>query len=387
MKIKKENFFGTIKKIEGEAYSPRIYRYLSLIKKNNFTFSGTGISIDESKAILASMGEAVERYCANIIQKEEIDKNATLLNVNEVTRATQKYDFIKEREWVLVKELKTEKIYQAPLEMVYLTKTNYEPLRDIISTGLASYSSIEGAIERGVYECIERDAFVLFWMLSHVNFQLDISSSSDPEIKILQKKIMLSGLNVKIFDISTEFGVKVIMTVLNRNGNKGFYISCAADINTNTAIKKSITEGLGGYAIYTEAPLLYKKNIPNNLKEIKDLEERPLYYLHHDTEDILEKILSRNSNAYKVVDINDTYEESFDTFEEVINKLYEHNYKIYYKDLTTKDVRKLGFSVVRVLIPKLTFLPVNKPMIISERLNKLSKEYKRKLNMEEHPFP
>lgn len=194
LKIKKENFFGTIKKIEGEAYSPRIYRYLSLIKKNNFTFSGTGISIDESKAILASMGEAVERYCANIIQKEEIDKNATLLNVNEVTRATQKYDFIKEREWVLVKELKTEKIYQAPLEMVYLTKTNYEPLRDIISTGLASYSSIEGAIERGVYECIERDAFVLFWMLSHVNFQLDISSSSDPEIKILQKKLCCRDL-------------------------------------------------------------------------------------------------------------------------------------------------------------------------------------------------
>lgn len=337
---------------------------------------------------MASIGEAIERYCASIEpEPERINCNSIKeFNIQRITRASLKYDQEPRRKWTVVQEVGSLKKVLVPRELVYLLNTDYPPIRDIISTGLATYSTLNGAIIRGLCECIERDAFILFWMLSCINFKIDNNTIDQKEIKILLNKAQNSGLQVELYDISTEFGVPVILTVTRKKGKEGFYLSCAANFDYDEAIRKSLEEGLGGYSVYTEATLLHKMSIPPNLNKIKNLSERPIYYLNNNKDRLLRNIIER-SNAYGILKNYKCIKKKQSSLEQVIEALNNQNINVFFKDITTSDVKELGFRVVRVITPELAFLPIGKPMLYCNRLIQKAEELNRELNLEPHPFP
>lgn len=388
---KRLSFFYKVKSIETQVGLPKLYRYLSIIKRGGNLTTGSGFSIYKENAIIASMGEAVERYCASIKPLNiytEIKMNNTIekININSITRATKDNDNTPNREWVEVTNIISRKKVLVPCEMVYLCETQYIPIRDIISTGLATYSTIKGAITSGLCECIERDAFVLFWMLSYGRFKIDTDTIDQEEIRILLNKAYNSGLKIDVYDISTEFGVPVILTITKKAGLDGFYIACAANFDYNNAIRKALEEGLGGYSVYVESTLLHNKPIPNNLNNIKNLSERPIYYLNNKVNHLLDNIIERSEMYTNTKHYNDIKKEK-PNLEQVVNNLNNNNINVYYKDLTTVDVTDIGFKVVRVITPELVFLPTGSPMLCCDRLLQIAKKLDRNLNMEPHPFP
>lgn len=385
-----QTFFEKINVIDTQIGLPKIYRHLAVIKRSNKTVTGSGFSINEKNSRMSSMGEAVERYCASIKLEGESGlhefSDLEKIEIKDITRASYLNDYNPKREWVKVKELSSEKEILLPSEMVYLSQPNYEPIRDIISTGLATYTTTQGAIERGLCECIERDAFIQFWMLSRLNFKIGTNEIKDPEIKVLFDKGAQSGLKIEIYDISTEFEVPVILTIIKKTGVSGFYLSCAANFDYDKAIKKSLEEGLGGYSVYIESTLVHQKNVPLSIDNIHDLSERPIYYLNQKKDYLLDKILARERNSKKIINYSQCYRQKTN-LEQVLFNFKKKDIKVYYKEITTPDVQEVGFRVVRVVVPKLAFLPVKEPMILCKRLKNKSIDLGRNYNLEPHPFP
>jgi len=337
------------------------------------------------------MGETIERYCASIksVNSQNICQKSNMvnkINIDSITRASTKFDNIPNREWSVVEDVLSKEKVLIPSEMVYLNKTNYPPIRDIISTGLAAFSTLQGAIIHGLCECIERDAFVLFWMLGYGRFKIDINTIEEIEIKILLNKAYHAGLKVDIYDISTEFDVPVILTIIKKENSDGFYVACAANFNYGKAIRKALEEGLGGYSIYVEATLLHNIPIPDSLENPKDLSERPIYYLNNKKDYLLDSLI-KCSGMLMNVKKYPSIEKEEPRLEQVINRIRERNINVFFKDLTTTDVREIGFKVVRVIMPELAFLSTGSPMLHCERLTQKSRELNRKINMEPHPFP
>ena len=81
------------------------------------------------------------------------------------------------------------------------------------------------------------------------------------------------------------------------------------------------------------------------------------------------------------------------TFDEVIKDLEEQGIEVYYKDLTTNDIKKTGMKVVKVITPSL--IDLNKshiyPRLGAKRFfsvpNKLGLKYSDTLTKMPHPFP
>ncbi|GIP64587.1 hypothetical protein J32TS6_31420 [Virgibacillus pantothenticus] len=164
------------------------------------------------------------------------------------------------------------------------------------------------------------------------------------------------------------------------------YSSLEAKYNDCKAIIKSLEEGFGGYSVYIEAILIHKKEIPSKPYQIKSLSDRPIYYLNNNKDFLLQQIInnSRNNNTVKIYNELNTLNTNLD---KVIKTLKTYDISIYFKELTTPDVFEAGFNVVRVIVPKLCYLPIGEPVIYCNRLKQKSLEYNREYNLEPHPFP
>lgn len=396
------SFAQTFKEIKPMPGSPQINRFLALVNddEKNLVISGSGFSINRNAAQNSAIGESIERYCANYYNADNIifEKysdlerlNIKTLNPSIITRYTseqyKKYleykDFNKDEPitWSNAKSILNDEDIFIPFELIYLCNPPFNlPLRDIISTGLACGQSKEQAIISGFNECIERDSFMHFWLLGLVNYEIDLSSIDDFEIKEMLEISNNCNLKLRAYDITTDLKVPTILTVVQVKNQNGFYLGCASSLDSFIALKKSIEEGIGGFSIYFEVIHYYKEEVPNMLDSSSTLDQHPLYYLAGNNDVILEELLPETlpKKKFRNYSLN---------FKETINNLFNEGYEIYYKDITTIDVKEMNLSVVRVSIPNLGFLSINDPLLNCPRIIEKATKLKKNINLEPHPFP
>lgn len=394
------SFISTFNEILPLPGSPRLFRYLAVInggQNSDDLTSGSGFSLSRNNAKAAAIGESIERYCAKqyntktIYYEKYSDISTRALNPTIITRYTEeqyknnnKYKEIDKDEsiaWVEAIDVIDSTKTLVPFELVFLAPppTNI-PLRDIISTGLACGQSLEKAIISGFNECIERDAFVQFWLLGCVRGEIDLNTVDNVYIEKLLELAENSNLELRVYDITTDLEVPTILTVVKVKGNAGFYLGCASALDYIYALRKSIEEGLGGFSIYFELINHYKEPVTKNLDNTSNLDDHPLYYLAGNNDEILSQLLP--SSILKIA-VEDRKLE----FNEVSKKIKKMGHSIYFSDITTEDVRQMGLSVVRVLMPTLSFLSINEPLLNCPRLYDKATELKRTINLEPHPFP
>lgn len=393
------NYFS---RIDPKPHSPKMHRYLATIKNPSTLgvqeISGSGFSLIEENAKYAAVGEAIERYCARIESNSEVFESTykniktKKVDINTITKH-QKFqyeniDFLqpfeenKEIKWTKVINYFSNELYVAPNELVYLNPLKRDkPFRDIISTGLACASSINSAILSALNECIERDAFMLFWLLGKVNFEIKVDKINNSFFKKLFIIIKNCNLDIKIYDITQkDLNIPTILCVVKRRGRKGFYVSCASHFDYSTAVKKSIEEGLGGFGAYIESIYYYKTPVPKSIDEIRTLDDHALYYLAGNNDTVLDFLIGEPKTiAFSLVENITSDKES------LMKKFQELKYDIYFKDLTTIDIKEIGLCVVRVITPQLVFLSAGPPMLDCSRLYQKTKG--QNINMEPHPFP
>ena len=119
----------------------------------------------------------------------------------------------------------------------------------------------------------------------------------------------------------------------------------------------------------------------NNPDEISTLYEHFLYYQG----ELFEELLFESKKI--------KYTRELYTFDDVKKDLKSNGLEIYYKDLTTEDIRLTNLKVVKVIVPSLIDLNKTHKMqrLAAKRFdnvpNKIGINAKNGLSKQPHPFP
>lgn len=393
-----------LKQIETKPGLPQMARYLAVMEaahQTPLTVRGSGFSCSKESSQQSAVGEAIERYCGSFALNHEI-RSSTYAEMTEpaldptlITRPSP--DQLSSQphlaavssrsvfDWVKGEALSTGEATWLPFELVYQTAPRYKPVRDLISTGLACGPTPEFARRNALCECLERDAVMLFWQLRTVRTELLVEATGNRDIELLLHKAKQSNLTVRFFDITQEeFGAPTVVALVQAIGRPGFYLGSSTAFSYGDAIRKALQEGLGGYSVFFEFLHFYDRIAPERPEEVETLEDHALYYMAGHQDSVLDELF--------LADLGKHSAEAYlhrppVTFSQVVRALAEQGHPAYQVELTTADVRQVGFYVYRVITPTLLFLPVREPYLECERLRSKQRELQRNLNALPHPFP
>ncbi len=182
---------------------------------------GKGISLDAARA--SGIMEAVETWHAERIDatlryaryRDLTDGNLPVADPGTLPRPQgSPFDENLPIMWIEAQDLITRQACWVPYEMVHTDYTWPPPPGHgcfaCSSNGLASGNTWQEAIVHAICEVVERDATSLWYQAgprSKAARRLDLHSVSDPDCRRLVETIAGAGLDIAVWDTTTEIGV------------------------------------------------------------------------------------------------------------------------------------------------------------------------------------
>ena len=356
------------------------------------TSGGLGVSFCREDAIIGCIAEAIERYCMTYIPVNEL-KYCELNELPNENKFDQFYLYSDNqyKENSCFANPKVDKIYWTkiyslsnkdkhkywPASLIYLPFDISNPVAETSSTGLAAGFTIDDCILSGLLELIERDALMINFMQKLPANEIDLTTLSENNSDFVN--VVKQDYNIKIYKLISDIKVPIFLTYIwtKKHGKIHYGIGASANIDSELAISKSVRESLFTY--------FYSLNImdlkQDNPLKIKTLYEHFLYY----QDEKFEKLLFHGE---KIKYVREKYD-----FDYLINELEKLNLEIYFKELTTDDVKNSGLKVVKTIVPQLIDLNKTHSMqrLGAERFfsvpRKLNLQFSTELSTDPHPFP
>jgi ribosomal protein S12 methylthiotransferase accessory factor len=376
------------------------------------------------RALVATIGEAIERYCTLFYDKEEMVRGtARELSPHVVDPDLIRYFSREQIEqigkrvgsyftedsttyWVWGTSLTSGEARLVPASQVYL---NYELDDDEVvpgrnaSTGLAAGTTIEEAILTGLFEVVERDCFTLSWLHRHLGPRIAVD---DPELeRVLYERFYVGhpSVDLAFYDITLDIPIPSLFAVLRRPAEYGpaLCVTSVARLSMKDAIRKGLCE-LG-----QELP--YLRFLRHQLADWEPLPDHSdvVTFDHHFTlyskrPDLAKKAMAFCDRVEEEVPLSQLPDyrtgRALGDIERCVAVLAEQGYEVIVVDITTEDVRELGWCVVRVLVPGLVPLHGHhrRPYLGLPRLREIPDKLrwaengwdpKAGLNPDPHPFP
>lgn len=236
---------------------------------NNTVCQGSAID-DEDEARRAAVGEAIERYCVNVIDPDPVvigDYDSLLASGRAPVRPEDFVLFSPEQysrpgfrfspftrstriPWMPAKNLTRGGDALVPLPMVYVDYnrrgsvhgkplSSFPRIAPIPYAGIAAGHDPEGALTNALEEIIERDATMIWW---HSKPTIDPVRIASPEVAEVVERFSAKGFELSFFILPNEFRIPVVAAVL-RNAHHGTCnIGFSCRPSTDAAALKAITE-------------------------------------------------------------------------------------------------------------------------------------------------
>lgn len=380
--------------------------------------SGTSLSID--RATIKAIGESVERYCAAQYSPSDLELS-TFDDLPDLHYRAEDFalytdpqylekDFPYKRlenntkinfieGWNLTRSCLT----KVPATMVYVpydASANNEPvIWDNISTGLACHTNLWAAIYNGIMECIERDSFMLSWLLKASGTEIQKVEIVKWQSIEMIRRMEEVGLTTNLFRIDFELGIPVILTVCQSVSGLGYpklVVGLGTDVDIERAIFSSIEEVcLGACGMRRTAEKDKNFVAEADYSNITTLEKHGLIYA-------INTALSTNLDFLygpKFLTRNEMHTSGSkkSAVKSIIKSLSKLGHETMFVDLTTDDISEVGLHVIRVVIPGLLHLHNNHrtPYLGGTRLkhwlDKMQEQDPNSdiglLNSVPHPFP
>jgi len=361
---------------------------------------GKGITRDE--ALVGALGEAFERYsaatfdinCFTYCKKEQLTGEVLdpiqlgLYKDHQYEQSNfpyQKYAPFIPHYWLKANWLHSGQPVWVPALLTYCNyplgkEKNYCQSN---TNGLAAGSNFHDAVQRGAYELIERDAFMVTWLKRSPLSRLILDSSIDLHSMNIVNDMLNYGINVEIFYIKQPHSIPVFLAVGLGDGKSWPSVSlgAAAHLNPQRAVSGAIQE-LG----FTMKNLRKFKEqgvyCPVVAKEVSSFLEHGLYYFSKKSIIHLEFLLRGGEAPVTMTEIQNSL--AFNT-ENLIEILAKKNIFLAGVDITSPDISKGPFTVVRILSPNL--LPIHcgygRERLNHQRIRAINES---ELNFEIHPF-
>ena len=128
-------------------------------------------------------------------------------------------------------------------DFVYYPALREKPLVFETSNGAASHTNLVEAILNGLYEAIERDAFLIMWLKRLSMPIIDLKNlpfSFDESIRLIDK----FGMSLKLVDITNDTNVPTVMAVCyNKSDNyPALIVGSGTHVDPKKAIRKALFE-------------------------------------------------------------------------------------------------------------------------------------------------
>lgn len=422
---------------------PKTFMYLGKLCNSNILFPdrvrgnacewSTGINIDQKSAILGCIFEGIERYCSSVIPTETLlwGTEQDILNQGLECMRSSMFDYFTDAQyskddfgykkwtvfsqfrWSCCKSLTTNKDFYIPAQFIFVPykfMRNEAMLYDQMSTGLAAQRTLQKAIYLGLYEVVERDAFMIFWynMLRSPHLKPEDIYGINPQINLLLDRIYeIPNLELIIMDITTDINIPTILCILRNKLNKNApaaAFAAATGLDPIMTLQKALNELLGTYIF---ACILQNERVEYQNMKVGPSEWNKIYSLEdhvalHAQQEILEYISWVDEGPIiSLSDLISKYENGCGVnlqnedciLNECVNRLKSSDLEAFYVDVTTEDINASGFKVVKVCIPGCVPLHsphINRPMGCKRLYSESSApgiDRQSKINIIPHPYP
>jgi len=383
--------------------------------------AGGGTSLSELKSRIKACGEFIERHCggydidnqrACVIfdSYDRLSDNGELcLCLNDLipyedclyddpTFPYKRYSSSFPITWVKGVELTHGKDTWLPAQKVFyrFPYSIEEPsYYGGVSTGHACGTSYSHAALGGLYEVVERDSFMLTWLLQIPGKAIKVDAINNDDLRVLYNhisKYLVGGDRLFIYDISKTNGIYTVLTYIRNDlpSAYGLIVSSASHLNPEVALLKSLEE-LCQMQQFAYNYLLGDETRDCQRMEMDDVDtlvKHCYYYCTGRHSKNIDFISESGVYVYlsEMTDFSkDTDEENF---EHLIQLFRNDGQQIYIADATRTELSKSGFFVLKAIIPGYIDLSTSYKYRDqkSSRLQKYQEEYGTEINSNPHPF-
>lgn len=395
-----------------------------LIGSTNNKFNGGG-AVSETGTYLAAVGECVERYSGAWVPWDNLRQTTYSTLIQDSIPGVhpdlwtpfhpRQYDDPKfeyrplkpdvEMHWSAMEDLANGKQVWVPSQMLYLYPTDPHHEQSAVgyatSSGLAFHSTPAEAILGGLYELIERDAFMIAWH-SKLSMPL-VDIDSHPKLsKFMRRYVEPSGVDIYLVDLTRISTVPSVLAVAinSHTEHAPVALGAAAGPTLLTAAQDAAIESLqtrnwvkaeqrDGNAIDPE---------PSEMAgEIRSFDDHIRFYANDKALDRVKFLISspeRTNVSAGPSFVGDTPNEEIAT---LVSALNSQGVDVFAADLTSPDVLEARGAVFKVFSPQLQMLDVgfHRRFLGSDRLRTRARELGLRsddlrfedINPLPHPFP
>jgi ribosomal protein S12 methylthiotransferase accessory factor len=223
--------------------------------------SGKGLTERESK--LGAIVEALERYCAlqrrpgALVRRpaSRLD-HAAILPEELVLYSDRQYGSAgfryrraaagEELTWVRGRRVGSGDPVYAPASLVYMNFAGVagrEFLTRMTTSGLAGGPDLPSAVLAGIYELVERDAYMIHWLARISAPQIEFGDR-DGTAGEIRRHYGSFGIETLAFDLTTDLGIPVVMAVaVDRSGAlPAAAVGLGCDLDPAAALDRAMME-------------------------------------------------------------------------------------------------------------------------------------------------
>jgi ribosomal protein S12 methylthiotransferase accessory factor len=421
--------YGIIRAISDltiEADDPRLFHAATqtasctpLFNRSCFDRNG-GCGLTRELARASAVGETLERYAAAAYDERTLIAASYAELTSEGLRALdpRSIPLYSERQystpgfpyrplrpesrisWTWGTSLVSHHDVLVPACLVFIPFLGDSEIAHAVSTGLACDISPVGATLNGLYEVIERDAVMITWMgrLGAPRLAIDRLPGLD---NLFDRVFRPSGLEFVISDISTDLAIPVVFALAIDRSNDGLALTVGAAANADygRAALKALIEAAQGRLWLKDQQAEGRLAQILDRRQVATFEDHVRWFGHRrhlryvDFLATSAEAVAPEAALLEAEDQDGLSQER--QLERMVAMLANHDLDVIVVDITPADVKDLGFTVVKTLVPGLVelnsdhLLPRNGSRRLYEVPRRLGygprDEYD--LNDVPHPFP
>ncbi len=340
--------------------------------------SNGGAGLTREAAYQAAIGEAIERYCCSVFFPDdlilgaytEVQEHGRALHPQEIAlfHSKQKdkirYAWFTENTricWTCGYSVTKKEPILIPACLVYipyypfLRHKGEETIGSSVSTGQASAFTPHAAVLNGIYEIVERDAFMISWLNCLPIRKIDIDSSPTVR-KVFHERFERNNLQYALYNMTTDVEIPSVLCMIV-DYNRDPPMICfggAANLDPEKAALKALVEAAqtrewAKFMGNQKQPVIIESDYSN----IDDFEKHVFLYAYGDMLHAVDFLLqSQDEILFSDMPNLSTGNVARDR-QLAISNIESKGYEIMVIDLTTPDVHECGYYAVKVLIPQM----------------------------------
>lgn len=367
----------------------------------------TGAGGDRVSALWATVGEACERYAMQLdagrgalsaleaeLEGEIVSPSRFILFSDEQYRDPTfpfvRYNAAKSLQWRQALNLAKDQWAWVPAQFISgpLERPEFQILDTMYSTGCAAGSSPAHAVNTGLREVIERDAFMCHWLMRRTPRRIPTEYALQHSPEWLRTLLTWSGVEVELLWLDTDHGVPVVLSLVLPKRKPGVAIGASCHADWRVALEKAVVEAF--HTMNWIIDMSRWGQQPPARAEVMDFSDHVAFYLDPSRHGDVGFLRGGTLHEPPVVETPDAFGTQTAWMVERLTRVGLNAYAV---PLTPPDLEAVGIHAARVIVPEAHPLHcgVDREHLDPRRLESvaaaLGEKVPSRLNHDLHPFP